>query len=115
MTSESIKNLVERCNKLIELNLCYTEIENEGVTAIIENLSQSLVKIELPGTVEIAKVLELCRSMPKLKHLYYDYQTIINDIEWERQFPHLVINKEHNMIAHLIHPLPMLIVAQEAK
>lgn len=103
VTSENIQNLVKRCNKLVELDLRFTDVGNEGVTAIIENLSQHLVKVVLPASVEIGKVFELGRSTPKLKYLSYVDEMDEEDIfgaELKRKFPHLTINQWWNLIAH---------------
>ena len=49
---EHIRNLVQTCPNLIELDLCLTEITFMAVPYITEKLSNSLVKLSLPQQVD---------------------------------------------------------------
>ena len=71
-TDEHLKALVTRCNKLSVLNLLNTSITNDSLTHIIENLQQTLEKLDvyLCDDVTYAK-LTMLKSMPKLKDLNY--------------------------------------------
>jgi hypothetical protein len=71
-TDEHLKALVTRCNKLSVLNLLNTSISNDSLTHIIENLQQTLEKLDiyLCDDVTYAKLTKL-KSMPKLKDLNY--------------------------------------------
>ena len=70
VTDDNVKTLVQRCDKLTELDLQNTSITGQAVTYIIENLSQTLTRILLPDQIDIGIVLQL-GSMPKLKYLWY--------------------------------------------
>ena len=70
VTDDNVKILVQRCDKLTELDLQNTSITGQAVTYIIENLSQTLTRILLPDQIDISIVLQL-GSMPKLKYLWY--------------------------------------------
>ena len=71
-TDEHLKALVTRCNKLSVLNLLNTSITNDSLTHIIENLQQTLEKLDvyMCDDVTYAK-LTMLRSMLKLKDLNY--------------------------------------------
>ena len=71
-TDEHLKALVTRCNKLSVLSLLNTSITNDSLTHIIENLQQTLEKLDiyLCEDVTYAKLTKL-KSMPKLKDLNY--------------------------------------------
>ena len=72
------------------------------MTSIIDNLSQTLVKILLPDQLDVEKVLELGKSMPKLTYLWYYGPPSSNDLEHldevalnglKKKLPHIDINK----------------------
>ena len=70
LKDEHLKALVVRCNKLSVLNLQRTEITNNSLNHIVENLQQTLEKLDVYGCYGItyAKLVTL-KSMPKLKDL----------------------------------------------
>ena len=70
LKDEHVKALVTRCNKLSVLNLQRTEITNNSLNHIVENLQQTLEKLDVYGCYGItyAKLVTL-KSMPKLKDL----------------------------------------------
>ena len=70
--SEHLKALVTRCNKLSVLNLRNTSITSDSLIHIIENLQQTLEKLDvyLCDDVTYAKLTKL-KSMPKLTDLNY--------------------------------------------
>ena len=76
VTDDNVKTLVQRCDKLTELDLQNTSITGQAVTYIIENLSQTLTRILLPDQIDIGIVLQL-GSMPKLKYLWY----VLNELQ----------------------------------
>ena len=82
-TDEHLKALVTRCNKLSVLNLLNTSITDDSLTHIIENLQQTLEKLDvyLCDDVTYAK-LTMLKSMPKLKDLnYMDSADEIQDLK----------------------------------
>ena len=62
-----------------------------AVTAIIENLSQTLVKLRLRDEFEVNKVMELA-SMPKLEYLWVPGLSTEEENFFKFRFPHLKIN-----------------------
>ena len=69
LEDESVKKLVERCHKITDLDLSWTEITNDSVQSIIKHLNTSLEKLDLSGTTaDFSALLEL-KSMPILKKL----------------------------------------------
>lgn len=66
---EHIKKLVKRCQNITELDLNYTNITNDSVDYIIQNLNESLVKLDVSNTkINSRKLIEL-KSMKKLDFL----------------------------------------------
>ena len=63
---EHLKKLLTRCNKLTEFGFSCTDVDH--FDAIIENLSETLVKME-PGEMTFPQLLRLA-SMPNLKVLF---------------------------------------------
>jgi hypothetical protein len=72
LKDEHIKVLLARCNKLSVLTLQYTSITNDSLTHIIENLQDTLEKLDvyIYDGITYAKLTEL-KSMPKLKVLNF--------------------------------------------
>lgn len=61
--------LLRRCNKISELSINCTCLSDDSVSTIVENLSQSLVKLEIDmDEFSFSKILELA-AMPKLQVL----------------------------------------------
>ena len=61
--------LLRRCNKISELSIICESLSNASANTIIENLSQSLVKLEIDmDDLSLSKILELA-AMPKLQVL----------------------------------------------
>ena len=109
VTDDNVKNLVKRCDKLTELDLQNTCITSAAVIAINENLSQSLKRILLPDQIDVAIVLELGISMPKLQYLWYygppslDDADLIDEIALDRlkkHLSHIIINGYSQPIAN---------------
>ena len=67
VNDEHIKILVNRCNKITELDLNYTNITNMSAFYIIEALGENLTRLDVSNTkIDSTKLLEL-KSMPKLE------------------------------------------------
>jgi len=61
--------LLRRCNKISELSMYFARVSNDSASTIIENLSQSLVKLEIDmDDFSFSRILELA-AMPKLQVL----------------------------------------------
>ena len=61
--------LLRRCNKISELSMYCARVSNDSASIIIENLSQSLVKLEIDmDYFSLSRILELA-AMPKLQVL----------------------------------------------
>ena len=72
LKDEHLKALVVRCNKLSVLNLQRTEITNNSLNHIVENLQQTLEKLDVYGCYGITCAeLSILKSMPKLKSLRF--------------------------------------------
>ena len=101
--------LVKRCKNITELDLngCdldfdrfYIDPENPKenqncLIAISENLSQSLVKLQLPDHSFLYH--EFIESLPKLRYLWTKGT---NDTKMMKQFPHVFFNEGTAKIAH---------------
>jgi len=103
---EHVKTLVKRCNKISELSLCCTSISNESVKSIIEELKNTLEKLDLYSTeIEYSKILEL-KSMSVLKLLNWcplNRPGCSESYNLKFQFPNLCIN-EHQMCVKIASP-----------
>ena len=66
---DQLKVLLRRCNKISELSINCTCLSDDSVSTIIENLSQSLVKLDIDmAGFSVSNILELA-AMPKLQVL----------------------------------------------
>ena len=103
-----VKTLVQKCRKITELGLSFTQITNESIESIVQNLS-SLEKLDISSTKidDYPTILQL-RSIPTLKVLRCFGQKRIwkvwkKDVEkiknLKLQLPHISINKEYLNIA----------------
>ena len=63
---EELKTLLKRCNKLTEFAFQFSSVTDASVKTIIDNLSETLIKINCTGTISKHGLIELS-SMPKLK------------------------------------------------
>ena len=73
INNEDIQKLTKRCNRLTEIDLSNcTCISNVTVTRIIENLSNTLVKLSLPYQIDDFYTLIELKTMPKLKYLWLE-------------------------------------------
>ena len=91
-----IEILIRRCNKLKELSIHQTSISNYSISHIIENLRETLEKLDVGSTnTDLTKILEL-RSIPLLKVLTWfpkgrpssrQVQNLKN------QFPEIIVNE----------------------
>ena len=96
-----VETLVQRCNKITELELSYTSITNDSMESIIKHLN-SLEKLDVSYTkIDYPTILEL-KSIPTLKVLRClelgrkDAEKIKN---LKLQLPHISINEEYLHIA----------------
>ena len=81
--------LLKRCKNITELDLYGCSLQQHSsqqrtLTAISENLSQSLVKLQLPDHSIIYP--GFLNSLPKLKYLWFQNEKTDNDLI--RHFPH---------------------------
>ena len=90
VSDENISILVKRCQNITELALIGTNISDMGVTAIQENLSQTLVSIGLPNEISEIRASNFIKSMPNLKKLWYWNNYPISSLE--SQCPNLTQN-----------------------
>ena len=72
-------------------DICLSFISDMGVTAIQENLSQSLVSIGLPNEISEIRASNFIKSMPNLKYLWYWNNYPISSLE--SQCPNLIQNR----------------------
>jgi len=83
VNDEHIKILVNRCNKITELDLNYTNITNMSAYYIIEALGDNLTRLDVSNTkIDSTKLLEL-KSMPKLEFFRAVNCQILGDIRTE--------------------------------
>jgi hypothetical protein len=107
---KQIVQLVKRCNNITELDLagCDYDVDLEDnwyidseefqkcLSAISENLSQSLVKLCLPSHSILCH--EFLKSLPKLQNLWINNEDVENfDM---KQHPHIVLNEGTAKIAY---------------
>ena len=111
---EHMVKLLNRCKNITELDLlgCDLNHENGGLEhaeqrtlmAISENLSQSLVKLQLPDHSIIYP--DFLNSLPRLKYLWHQWRDSPNwnyeqDNSWiESQFPQIAFNEGIPQIAN---------------
>jgi hypothetical protein len=93
---EHVKKLVKRCNKITHLGFNSTQITNNSVHSIIEQLKASLEKLDVShANLDFATLLQL-KSMPALKTLFFDSikDDHAEDIEnLKQQLHHISINE----------------------
>ena len=106
--SESFKDkhivqMVKRCNNITELDLAGCDIANgllgenqNALIAISENLSQSLVKLELPDQSIVYP--DFLKSLPKLRYLWIHNEEFICD--FMKEYPLIFLNKDLSSIAN---------------
>ena len=105
---EHVNTLVQRCNKITELDLSGTSITNDSIESIVKHLT-SLEKLDVDFTnIDVPSILQL-KSIPTLKilryyHYHYDYGQEKENTEkinnLKLQLPHISINEvEHLHIA----------------
>ena len=103
VNDDDIQKLTKRCNKLIELDLSNCkEITNISVTRIIENLSNSLVKLSLPYQIDDFYTLIELKTMSKLKYVSlarFRMDSAKKD-SLKRRLNNIEINKEGLQIAY---------------
>jgi hypothetical protein len=110
---EHILQLVKRCNNITELDLAgcglddgFVEEHQNWLIAIFDNLSQSLVKLQLPGWLPATSTIyhEFLKSVPKLGYLWIapwiqsDEYGDATDIM--KEYPHIFFNEGTAKIAH---------------
>ena len=66
---DQFKTLIERCNRITEVSFVKTNVTVDSMNAIVEELSESLVKLRPSDYISFNKKLELLKSMPKFKVL----------------------------------------------
>jgi Leucine-rich repeat (LRR) protein len=97
-----VKTLVQKCNKITELELSFTQMTNKSMVSIVRNLS-SLEKLDVSYTkIDYPTILQL-KSIPTLKVLRCfgcrkkrNAEKIKN---LKLQLPHISINEEYLHIA----------------
>ena len=101
--------LLRRCNKISELSMYCARVSNDSASIIIENLSQSLVKLEIDmDNFSLSRILELA-AMPKLQVLcdpsLFDKDNL--RIELEKRLPaHLKPHLNEKLTIVLPYPCP---------
>ena len=111
---EHMVKLLNRCKNITELDLLGCDLNKEDglnhpeqrtLMAISENLSQSLVKLQLPDHSFIYP--DFLNSLPKLKYLWHQRRNPLptshprQDNTWiENQFPQISFNEGIPQIAH---------------
>jgi len=96
---DHVNTLVQRCNKITELDLSDTSITNDSIESIVKHLN-SLEKLDVNFTkIDVSSILQL-KSIPTLKILrcfYGQEKRRINNLKL--QLPHISINQEYLRIA----------------
>ena len=106
VNDKHVKTLVTRCNKIRELNLRFTDITNDSLESIIENLN-FLEKLDVFYTNIDFSMLRRLKELPTLKILRCvtgkkdDSEKIKN---LKLQLPHVSINEEYLHIARPYFP-----------
>ena len=70
---ENVKTLVNRCTKILSFNLQITNVTNNSLKYIIDNLGPTLEELHLTNTKYDDKLCEL-KVMPNLKILNTEYE-----------------------------------------
>ena len=94
VNDKHVNTLVQRCNKITELNLSDTSITNDSVKSIVKRLN-SLEKLGVYGTnIDFSTLLQL-KSVPTLKVLHCFVHGVKDTEEIKNlkmQLPHININ-----------------------
>ena len=101
VNDKHVKTLVTRCKKITELDLIFTDITNDSLESIIENLN-FLEKLAVSYTNIDFSMLRQLKAIPTLK--------ILRCLSWKKddtekiknlklQLPHVSINEEYLHIA----------------
>jgi hypothetical protein len=97
---EHVNSLVQRCNKITELDLSRTSITNDSIESIIKHLN-SLEKLDLNFTdIDLSKIL-LLRSIPTLKVLHCFHGPVNTEKikNLKLKLPHISVNEDYLHIA----------------
>ena len=102
LEDKHVKTLVQKCNKITELALSFTQITNKSMESIVKNLT-SLEKLDVYYTkIDYPTLLQL-KSIPTLKVLNCFGRQKKKDAEkiknLKLQLPHISINEEYLNIA----------------
>ena len=84
---KQLKKLLNRCNKLTELNFTGTQVSNKSVSTIIEKVSPTLTNLEA-SCFNLSDLLKLA-TMPKIQVLGYDLLPEEDQKKFEEIMPHL--------------------------
>ena len=84
---KQLKKLLNRCNKLMELNFSGTQVSNKSVSTIVEKLSPTLTYLEA-NQINLSGLLKLA-SMPKIKVLGHIHLSEEDQKKFEGIMPHL--------------------------
>ena len=99
--NKHVNTLVQRCNKITELNLSDTSITNDSVKSIVEHLN-FLEKLDIGyNNIEFATLLQLT-SIPTLKTLRDDEEEKEESEKikhLKQHLPHISINEDSHQIA----------------
>ena len=82
-----LKILLNRCNKLTELDFSGTQVSNKSLETIVEKLSPTLTKLE-SSCFNLSDLLKLA-TMPKIQVLGYDLLSEEDQKKFEEIMPHL--------------------------
>ena len=89
-----VMTLVERCQKITELNLSFTSITNDCVDSIATHLNSSLEKLDVSHTkIDSTALLEL-KSVGTLKVLRCSVKNIEKERHLRKNLPQVIINKD---------------------
>ena len=102
VNDKHVNTLVQRCQKITELDLSFTEITNDSLESIIKHLN-SLEKLSVYYTnIDFSMLLKL-KSISTMKILRCLYENQEEDEEkiknLKLELPHISINEEHLRIA----------------
>ena len=86
--------LVERCNKITELDLSFTSITNDCVDSIATHLNSSLEKLDVSHTKIDSTALLQLRSVGTLKVLRCSVKKINKRRNLRKNLPQVIINKD---------------------
>ena len=102
VNDKHVNTLVQRCQKITELDLSFTEITNDSLESIIKHLN-SLEKLSVYYTnIDFSMLLKLISisTMKILRCLYENQEEDEEKIKnLKLELPHISINEEHLRIA----------------